>query len=130
VSRIQSALDKAAVGVSLVCSVHCLVLPVILSVLPTISALAAFEEHFHGALLYFILPTSVLALYLGCRKHGSRKVMLAGLSGVSVIWFGGVFGHDFLSEELERGLSIVGSVLIAYSHYMNHKLCKHDCHEH
>ena len=64
-----SLLDKLAVSASMLCAIHCLFLPVILVVFPALGATLFGDELFHALLLWLIIPLSVIALSLGCRRH-------------------------------------------------------------
>ena len=39
---------------------------------------------FHGLLMWLILPTSILALGLGCRRHKDQFVIGLGILGLSL----------------------------------------------
>jgi len=73
-SKSQLVLDKFSIGISAVCTVHCLAMPLIVGFMPALASMGFTHEHFHEALLYLILPTSSIALYLGCKKHKSKRV--------------------------------------------------------
>ena len=62
--------------------VHCLALPVAIVMMPALSADVFADEYFHLLLLYLVLPTSVIALGLGCRRHRLFKMMVWGGAGL------------------------------------------------
>lgn len=117
-------LDQAAIGLSLLCLVHCLALPLLLVLLPALAALPIADERFHLALLTLVLPTSAAALWLGWRRHRRWRVMAWGLAGVGILVFAAAFGHDLLGEGGERGLTVIGALLVAASHLRNFRLCR------
>ena len=49
-------LDGAAIGLSALCAIHCLMLPVALTLLPVIATLPLGDESFHKALLFLVIP--------------------------------------------------------------------------
>ncbi|MFW1406273.1 MerC domain-containing protein, partial [Vibrio parahaemolyticus] len=57
---------------SVLCLIHCLVLPAILVALPVLATMLAVPESFHAVAFALALPTSVLAMTLGHRRHGLR----------------------------------------------------------
>lgn len=116
--------DKAAIGLSLVCAVHCLLLPVVLVILPTLAASTFSDERFHQWMLVAVLPTSLLALTMGCRRHRNMSVMAMGLSGIAILTLAAFLGHDWLGESGEKIASLLGASLIALGHFRNHKLCR------
>jgi hypothetical protein len=116
--------DKAAIGLSFACAVHCLALPVALLMLPTLAASAVGDEHFHQWMLMVVLPTSLIALIMGCHKHRDIKVLRLGLLGLLLLSLTAFFGHELLGEIGEKISSVLCASLIAVAHFKNHRLCK------
>ena len=65
----RSTADKAAIGLSLLCALHCLALPLFLSLFPALVAIGFEDERFHLLMLVSVVPMSLFALTLGCRQH-------------------------------------------------------------
>ena len=121
---LSTRFDKVAIGLSLVCTLHCLLLPVAVVMLPALTASAFGDEGFHQWLLLAVLPTSLIALTMGCRKHRHLSVIAIGLPGLLVLFLAAFFGHDLLTEAGEKIASLLGTSLIAFGHLRNHALCK------
>jgi len=119
-----SVLDRVAVGMSLLCAVHCVLLPFALVALPALSATLLGDEAFHRLLLIGVLPTSVISLSMGCRKHGSWRTMLTGFFGLAILVAAAFFGHDLVGETGEKVATVLGASVIALSHFQNLRLCK------
>ena len=117
-------LDKVAIGFSVVCAVHCLFLPIAILLFPAISASILGSEDFHSLLLYFIIPSSLLALILGCNMHGKFYVYLYGITGIGILLTASIFGHDYIGETGEIILTLIGTGVISYGHLKNQRLCK------
>ena len=133
-TEMQKIIDNLGITISAVCAIHCVFLPVIFIIAPY-SFLASHE--FHEALIYFIIPSALVAFVLGCRKHGDKLVAIMGATGVLLLIIA-LSIHTILhaeqhSEEfLGLVITISGSVLLVFSHLRNRKLCmKEDytCHE-
>lgn len=122
--NIQTVIDKAAVAISMLCVAHCLVLPVALTLLPVLAATPLENEVFHQILVIAVLPTSLFALTMGCRQHKSWMVFVWGCMGLLLLVVAAVLGHAVLGEFGEKGLTVLGSVLIAMGHIRNFRLCK------
>lgn len=123
--------DKVAIGLSLFCAVHCLMLPVALVMLPALTSTTFGDEQFHQWMLVAVLPTSLLALTLGCRQHQRMDIMVIGLTGLAIMISAALFGHDLLGETGEKITTLLGASLIALSHVRNQSLCRrHDCDHH
>ena len=125
----QALTDKTAIGLSVVCAVHCLLLPVAVLLLPSVAAVSLDDEAFHRALLVAVLPASLVALTMGCRKHKRYRVYIGGAIGLTILGFTAYLGHDTFGEWGEKFMTIVGASVIAISHLKNHRLCQQlHCH--
>ncbi|MFT5793181.1 MAG: hypothetical protein ACI9OF_001224, partial [Saprospiraceae bacterium] len=122
-------LDGLAVLLSGTCMVHCLVLPLLVTVLPIIQGSTLLDEQtFHLIMLLFILPTSLIALTIGCRKHKDRLTMILGGVGLSVLTFTALFGHEVFGLVGERFVTTGGGLILALAHIQNFRRCRSvDC---
>lgn len=128
--NLQNITDKAAIGFSLLCGIHCLMLPVLVVLLPSLAAISLDDELFHRAMLFIILPTSLIALTMGCRKHKRYHVFAWGAVGLTVIVLAAIIGHDLFGEWGEKVMTMVGAIIIATGHVRNYRLCQsHTCEE-
>ena len=119
--------DKIAISFSVVCALHCLLLPIAVIFLPSISATFLGTENFHKILLYFVIPSSIIALSLGCKMHGKYEVYSYGFFGIGALLFASFFGHDYLGEVGEISLTLIGAGIVSLGHYKNQKLCADCC---
>lgn len=122
----QQPLDILAISVSGLCAVHCLLTPLALILFPVLGGTVLAGEDFHQMLLWVILPTSSLALWLGCRRHKDRRVLLMGLVGLSLLLLAAFFAHEWIGEWGERLVTVVGSAIMAAGHLRNYRLCRSD----
>ncbi len=121
--------DKAAIGLSLVCVIHCLLTPVAIAMIPALGATFLEDETFHYTVLFLVLPTSLFALTLGCRKHRSFDILIIGLFGLLVLFLVPILGEEATGELGEKILTVAGAAIIAYAHVRNFTLCRQrDCH--
>ncbi|MCH6255694.1 MerC domain-containing protein [Puniceicoccaceae bacterium K14] len=67
-------LDRVAILMAFVCGVHCLATPLLLVILPMIGQTFWTDSNFHFWMLLFVIPTTALAVFSGCRKHKDRLV--------------------------------------------------------
>jgi len=115
----QITADKFAIGLSLMCTVHCFATPVILALLPSFAVLQINGEQFHLWVLAVVLPTSLLALSLGCKKHKRTRYMACGVVGLACLIIAVLLGQ----EEAEKALTLIGSAFIALAHWFNYQQC-------
>ncbi len=121
---VQFNADAMAIALSAACLIHCLVLPLTLTLLPALAVGFLADEQFHRWLLVIIIPTSVLAIGMGCWKHRSAAVALTSLSGLAILLVGGLGGHEQFGETGEKLLTTSGALIVAASHVMNQRLCR------
>ena len=119
--------DKIAISFSVVCALHCLLLPIAVIFLPAISATFLGSEDFHKTLLYFVIPSSIIALSLGCKMHGKYEVYSYGVIGIGTLLFASFFGHEYLGEIGEILFTLIGAGILSFGHYKNQKLCTECC---
>ncbi len=109
----RSTADKAAIGLSFACLVHCMVVPVAVAVMPAASGLAGLPEGLHLLSFLVAVPTSALAIVAGYRRHGAvLPGVLAGF-GLALIGTGAVAGLDVL---VETSVTVAGSLALAAAH--------------
>ena len=119
-----SLLDKLAVSTSTFCAIHCLCLPIFLGFFPALGTTLFGEELFHVLLLWLVIPLSLVALSLGCRRHRDVPVAAIGLAGLTSLILAATFGHSALGERGEQALTLIGAAMIALAHLRNYKLCR------
>lgn len=120
---LQPWADKAAIGLSLLCAIHCLALPVAAVLLPSVVALGFEDESFHLWIAIVAIPVSAFALCLGCGRHRRLGVLYTGLLGLLILCLTALVGHEYLGEFRERLFTLSGATLIAVSHVKNFRLC-------
>jgi hypothetical protein len=138
-------LDSLAIGMSALCAVHCLLTPVLVVALPVLATTLWVQHDFHLWMMLFVLPTSGIAVFLGCRKHRDRATFLLSVVGLSLLaWVAvsEVIAHSSLpaSEpahcahcaQNEAGdpvtgstvTNLVGALLLSSAHVRNFSLCR------
>ena len=130
--NIQAIADKSAIALSVLCALHCLLLPTAIVLYPSTLGFLPGDESVHFALLFVVIPISAYALIKGGKVHKSRKVFITGISGLLVLVAAVVFGHDILGEIGEKILTVIGSVIVIIAHVQNHLTCRGvdcECHD-
>ena len=117
-------LDRASIGLSVICVLHCFATPILLAFAPSLLALPVADEKFHAVLIFLILPASLVALTLGCRLHGDMSVVYWGCGGLVVLLGTLVLGHDLLGDAGEKIMTVFGSGLVVIGHTLNFRACR------
>ena len=119
----QLTSDKLAITLSAVCVAHCFLTPSLLIFSSGFLFSFLESELIHRLILLCTLPISILALALGYKNHKTINFLLIGIMGLTML-IGAIFFSEFLFGEFgEKGLTLIGSILVAYSHFNNYKIC-------
>ena len=121
-----SNLDGLAVVLSGACMVHCLALPLLVTLFPIVQGSLLEEKYFHLIMLVLILPTSLIALTVGCRKHKDRTTIILGVVGLSTLTVTALFGHELFGLLGERVVTSLGGLTLAIAHIQNFRCCRRD----
>ena len=144
-----SWLDRFAIGIASVCAVHCLLTPILVIALPIVATSFFVHEDFHLWMILFVLPTTCVAVFMGCRGHKDKWVVVLSALGISILIFALVYErvHYFADDEVSshaahcdscaRDLSeepipmhtsawfnTMGGLLLASAHIRNFRLCR------
>jgi len=121
----STTIDKFAISLSGVCLMHCLLAPVLVTLTPIFTLSAVAEDIlFHQLMLWIVLPTSMVALFLGCRKHRLFSIAATGLLGILILVIVAFFGHEFFGSVAEKIATSIGGLILAGSHYLNYRACQ------
>lgn len=122
----HKSLDSFSIGTSALCAVHCLFTPILLVLFPALNVLPFDSHDFHVALVWLITPMSLVAAFLGCKKHKNKSVMALIIGGLATLIVAALFGHDLAGETGEKVLTVVATLIIAVGHIRNYHLCRTD----
>ena len=109
---VPAAVDYSAIGLSSLCFLHCLALPVLASVLP-LAGVWAEAEWAHKALVMMAIPISGYAAFVRGAQQQDRAFVSLVTVGLTLL-LAAVFVeglHDF-----EKPLTAAGAVIVASSH--------------
>ena len=128
----QVKADKLSITLSLACMIHCLLMPSFLILTSGFLAVSIDNELIHRVFLIIVLPVSLYALITGYQNHKILSYLYLGISGLWLLFFAVFFGEGVFGEFTEKSLTLIGSIIVATSHYKNYKACKElacECHE-
>ena len=128
----QVKADKLFITLSMACMIHCLLMPSFLILTSGVLALSIDNELIHKVFLIIVLPVSLYALITGYQNHKIPSYLYLGISGLWLLFFAVFFGEGVFGEFTEKSLTLIGSMIVASSHYKNYKACKElacECHE-
>ena len=124
--------DKLAMSVSAACVVHCFFAPALIVLSYGVSSFSIDSELIHYLILAIAMPLSALALSKGYRHHKFTSFLVTGVLGLSLMFLAVLLGESLLGELGEQLVTLLGSSLVAYSHFKNYRTCQEldcSCHE-
>jgi hypothetical protein len=104
-------------SVSTACVVHCFFAPAIIIFSYGVSSFSIDSEIIHYAIIMIALPLSGFALTRGYRHHKIVSFLVIGILGLSLMLLAVILGESLLSEIGEQLVTLIGSSLVAYSHF-------------
>ena len=72
----------AAMFASGLCLLHCLFLPALLVMMPALAVWTTLPESFHFWMLIIAVPISLMALYIGLRRHRNWMPIMIAMPGL------------------------------------------------
>lgn len=122
--KAQAITDKLAIGLSLMCVIHCLGITILLALLPSMVALQLDDEAFHLWMIVAVLPASAYSLTLGCKRHKRYRLLILGSIGLTLLVMALVLGEERIGDVGEKILTVIGAGFVAVGHWFNYRLCR------
>ena len=105
-------LDLFAMGLSTLCLIHCLAIPLLASALPFMAHFAE-NELAHRLLVLAAAPVSLAVVWTARSVAGSGLFIAAALTGLALLFTGAFVGAVSAYEE---SITVVGAVLLGSAH--------------
>ncbi|MGZ3652544.1 MAG: MerC domain-containing protein [Bdellovibrionota bacterium] len=128
----QDQLDRAAMLLSMICLVHCTVLPLALALLPALSSTflphALDNDLFHILFAFILFGVGGIAFVQGFRRHSLWVPLLAGIFGTACLFVGAFNPGSLLPDYGEHAVTVVGTVILLFGHARNRAGLRHRAH--
>lgn len=121
-SPFRSWLDRLGATGSLVCAVHCAVLPLLIALLPALGLSAWLGEGFERAFVVFATLLGVFSLASGYRRHRVLRALGMLIVGLVVLWTAVLYPplhHSVIEHAVAMTL---GGTLVGLAHVLNLRL--------
>lgn len=116
----KSIKDRLGIWASSLCALHCLLLPILIPVLPFVSASFFAQDWFEKTILSLSMIIGFWALLSGFyRYHRQLYPLYSLLLGGLIYW-----NKDMFGEAYEPFTIAIGALLIVAAHVVNINLCK------
>lgn len=119
-------IDKIGMITSLVCAVHCSILPFVVIFIPSFFVSFFINEVFEWIILFISILTAFTSLCLGYKVHKSVNLIAFITFGFMLLLCGKLVHHNFENSApyMYNILVVIGGLIISMSHVINSKLCK------
>ena len=126
--KTQLKTDKFALSISLACVIHCFLAPSFVILTSGFLFTSINNELIHNIFLLIAVPLSLYALRLGYKNHNIVSYLYIGIAGLLMLVSAVLLGESFLGESGENIVTLMGAILVCYSHFKNYQACKNlDC---
>ena len=118
-------LDRLGISASLLCAVHCAILPLAMTVLPLLGVGFLAHGGFEVAMVALSVVIGVLSLGRSYRIHRRLNPIFMMIAGAVILGFN-LLGHSSHNETLEAlhpFIALLGGIMIISAHRVNMKLC-------
>ena len=119
--RVESAVDRFGALASLLCAIHCALLPLLFGVLPAIGLAFLAGHTFERVFVAFAILLASVSLLHGLRTHGSFLAFLFLIPGILLL-VAGLLTASAHGSTSHAVLVSIGGTLIAISHVINRRL--------
>ena len=115
-------IDRIGATGSIVCAVHCALLPVAIAVLPSLGIAVWLGDGFEQAFVLFATLLGLFSVVWGYRRHGAVRALGLLIPGLAVLWTGILYDplhHALLPHAVAMTL---GGTLVGLAHVANLRL--------
>lgn len=113
--------DRVGFAASLVCALHCALLPILVALVPATSLGMAGWVDFDQGFVVFATLLGLTTLTLGYRRHRAFHALALLLPGLGMVWlasFTALHNHSVA----HWSLMVAGGTLLALGHFVNLQL--------
>jgi hypothetical protein len=116
--------DRVGMFGSMLCAVHCALLPLVIAALPALGMGALPWIDIDQAFTVFATFLGITTLSLGWRRHRAFRAWLMLIPGLALVWLGSFTPlHDHSVAHVV--VMVVGGLAIAAAHFVNLRLSHH-----
>lgn len=115
-------LDRVGATGSLLCAVHCALLPLLLAVLPSLGIAAWLGEDFERGFVLFASALGLFTLLWGYRRHRAVRALSLLVPGLSALWLGVLYAPLHEAVVPHALVMTLGGTLVGLAHLANLRL--------
>ena len=115
-------LDRLGATGSLLCAIHCALLPLLIALLPSLGIAAWLGEGFEQGFVVFATLLGVFTLAWGYRRHRAVRALWLLLPGLAALWIGVAYAplhHALVPHAI---VMTFGGTMVGLAHLANLRL--------
>lgn len=121
-ASLRRFLDRFGAAGSLLCAVHCAVLPLVLALAPSLGLSFWLGDDVELAIVVFVSLLGLSSLVLGYRRHHAVRALALLGSGLAALWAGLLIDPLHHVAVPHAMVMTVGGALVAVAHLVNLRL--------
>lgn len=120
---VSEKLDRVGVGASLICAIHCALMPFVVAILPLLGVGFLASRPVEWGLILLSAALGSLSLCLGFREHQSKRIF--AVLGLAILFLlAGRIGEEREIGWLGPVLMVAGGLTMVGAHWLNRRLCR------
>jgi hypothetical protein len=129
--RQSSLLDRLGATGSLLCAIHCALLPAVIALLPSLGIAAWLGDGFERGFVAFATFLGLFTIVWGYRRHRAVRALWLLLPGLAALWFATGYAPLHHAVVPHAIVMTFGGTLVGLAHLANLRLNHghvHDAH--
>lgn len=118
----RSLIDRIGALGSLLCAVHCALLPLAIALIPSLGLASLVSDRFELAFVAFATVLGGFSLIWGYRRHHAVRALWLLVPGLSLLWVGVLYPPLHHSVVPHAVAMTVGGALVGLAHLANLRL--------
>jgi hypothetical protein len=121
-------MDRISIVTSLICLLHCLLVPIVTLSFPFLTTLDSYTNKTHLAFAIVVVSLGMIALFKGYKHHKKLLPLCVGIIGMSLVVLALFIEaheehiHSYLTTH--SYFTMTGSVLLVIAHFINMRSCR------
>ena len=120
--RLHALLDRLGAAGSLLCAIHCALLPILIALLPSLGISAALAPGFEVGFVVFATLFGLAVLVWSYRRHRAMRALGLLVPGLLVLWVGVLYPPLHHSVVPHAVAMTFGGTLVGLAHLANLRL--------
>lgn len=120
--RLHAMLDRIGATGSLLCAIHCALLPILIALLPSLGLATWLGDDFEVGFVLFATLFGLAVLVWSYRRHRAMRALGLLLPGLAVLWIGILYAPLHHAVVPHAVAMTFGGTLVGLAHVTNLRL--------